>query len=329
MIPPAVPADEGRGAAPYPAAAAAQKFEALRRQALVRSLLGLFGKPREDLLSFDQVHQLVRDRVPIPRGLQNIPIASIVGSVGRYRDFDRAFLPLHPASEERWKRLDIAMNELRSLPPIDVYKVGEVYFVRDGNHRVSVARANGLETIEAWVTEIPVRVPLTPDTDVDDLILKIEYSRFLETTGLDRSRPDHRLEVTEPGRHQILLEHIEVHRYYLGLEQGREVSLEEAAASWYDHVYLPVVEALRETRVMEEFPQRTETDLYLWVAHHRERLREQYGEMPADREVAERLASDYSERPLRGLVKAIVRALRAAARAFTETPGPPPPGESP
>ena len=72
-----------------------------------------------------------------------IPIASIIGSVGRYRDFDRAFLPLDGADRERWKRLDVAFNELRDLPPIDVYKIGEVYFVRDGNHRVSVAKANG------------------------------------------------------------------------------------------------------------------------------------------------------------------------------------------
>ena len=151
--------DDPRGTAPYLAIAAANKLERLQSRGLIPSLLRLFTqKPDETLLSFDQVTELLRDRQEIDRGTQMIPIASIVGSVGRYRDFDRAFLPLSGADAERWKRLDIAYNELRSLPPIEVYKIGEIYFVRDGNHRVSVAKANGLTDIEANVTEVESRV---------------------------------------------------------------------------------------------------------------------------------------------------------------------------
>ncbi len=279
--------DEPRATSPYLAITAANKLERLQSRGLIPSLLRFFTqKPDETLLSFDQVTELLRDRQEIDRGTQLIPIASIVGSVGRYRDFDRAFLPLGGADAERWKQLDIAYNELRSLPPIDVYKIGDVYFVRDGNHRVSVAKANGLTHIEANVSEVESRVTLAPDVDVDDLIIKAEYAHFLEVTGLDDTRPEQDIALTEPGRYRILLEHIEVHRYYLGLQWEREPSLEEAAASWFDTVYLPIIEALRETEIMEEFPQRTEADLYLWVAYHRERLRERYGVMPPDREVA-------------------------------------------
>jgi hypothetical protein len=322
--------DEPRSAPIYPPAAAAAKLERLRSRPLVAWLLHLFvQRPDDTLLSFEQVQQLLREKSEISRGTQLIPLDHIVGSVGRYRDFDRAFLPLSGADSERWKRLDVAVNELRNLPPIEVYQIGGVYFVRDGNHRVSVAKANGLSHIEAEVTEIPIRVALTPDVDLDDLIIKAEYARFLEQTDLDKMRPDQRIELTEPGRYSSLLEHIAVHRYYLGLEWQREPTLAEAAASWYDAVYLPVAQAIRESAVLREFPQRTEADLYLWVAYHRERLRQRYGEMPEDRAVVTALAAQFSERPAGRLVKAVARAISAALEAVAQSPVPPAPGALP
>jgi uncharacterized ParB-like nuclease family protein len=318
--------DDSTGAVPYTAFEADEKFERARSRSLIRSLLGIFfHRPDQTLLSFDQVQELLRSRQGVDLGIQTISISSIVGSVGRYQDFNRAFLPLGGADEERWKSLDIAMNKLRSLPPIDVYKIGDVYFVRDGNHRVSVAKANGLETMQATVTEIEPRVPLTPDIDVDDLIIKAEYARFLEQTHLDESRPELAIELTEPGHYQTLLEHIEVHRYYLGLEWQREPSPGEAAASWYDTVYCPVVEAIQATGVMGQFPQRTEADLYLWVAYHRERLRARYGELPPDVLVASEIAGQFSDRPIAKQIKMVARAIRAAARAAAVSPEPPEP----
>ena len=309
---------------PYPAALAAQKFDRVYHKPLIRQLLRVFReKPDEALLSFDQVQQLIRDRAEIDRGTQPIHIARIIGSVGRYRDFDRAFLPLSGANAERWKRLDVAMNELRDLPPIDVYQIGDVYFVRDGNHRVSVAKANGLDTIEARVTEISTMVPLTPETDVDDLIIKAEYAHFLRETMLDETRPDQRIELTEPGRYQILLEHVLVHRYYLGLQWGHEPSVAEAAASWYDNVYLPIIEAIKESGILKSFPRRTEADLYFWVAYHRERLKERYGEMPPNLEVAAGLADRFSGKRFGRFAKMIGRAVNAALKAAAESPEPP------
>ncbi|QLQ05850.1 MAG: hypothetical protein HZY76_07115 [Anaerolineae bacterium] len=97
-----------------------------------------------------------------------IRLDQIVGSVGRYRDFDRAFLPLSGANSERWKRLDVALNRLEDVPPIEVFQISDAFFVRDGNHRVSVARANGLSHIEAWVTVVDTPVPLSPDIRPDE-----------------------------------------------------------------------------------------------------------------------------------------------------------------
>lgn len=308
----------------YSPGTAAYKFERLQGKRVVRSLLGLFtSRPDDSLLSFDDVQSVLRSQTGVPRGTRMISLDHIVGSVGRYRDFDRAFLPLNPASEERWKGIDVALNESRGLPPIDVYQVGEVYFVRDGNHRVSVAKANHLAEIEARVTEIPARVALTPDLDIDEVIRKAEYSRFLEENGLCPTAPEASIEVTEPGRYGQLSEHIAVHRYYLGLERQADVPLEEAARSWYDNVYLPVVEAVRQSGVLQEFPQRTEADLYLWVAYHRERLKEAEGDLPPAQDVAADLADRFSERPWRRLIKAVVRAIRAAVAAATESPRPP------
>jgi hypothetical protein len=318
--------EERRYTVAYSALDAAKKFGRLQAQShsLIRNLLGRFGqKPELGLLAFDQVRRLLRSPLGIDRGMQIIPIANIVGSVGRYRDFDRAFLPLSGADEQRWRELDVAMNEMRTLPPIDVYKVGNVYFVRDGNHRVSVAKANGLTHIDAYVTEIKTRVPLTPDIDAEGLIIKEEYAQFLEETGLDESRPDAQLDFSVPGHYELLLEHIQVRRYYMGLEQQRDVSLPEAAVSWYDTVYCPVVEAIRVADVLKEFPGRTETDLYLWVAYHRERLSERYGVAVPEREVLERLARDFSERGMARFTRSVRRAVKAALEAAGETPEPP------
>ncbi len=302
--------DNGAG---YPPAAAAEKFYRLHSPGLIASLLDFFRqRPDERLLSFEEVHQLLEEKRQIPRGTRMIPIDHIVGSVGRYGDFDRHFLPLNPASEERWKRLDVALNRLVSLPPIEVFQVGEVYFVRDGNHRVSVARANDLVEIEAQVTEIPFSGNLTPDMDVDQIVAEAQHVRFVEQTGLDEVR------LSGPARYEVLLEHIEVHRYYLCIDDFRE-----AAASWFEQVYTPVVEAIRSTGIMKEFPARSEADLYLWVAYHREKLKEQLGAAPPDEEVAASLAQEFSDRPIAGFVKRIARAIRAAVKAAAESPEPP------
>jgi nucleotide-binding universal stress UspA family protein len=230
-----------------------------------------------ELLSYEQVRQMLKGRKGAAAGLKEIPLDAIVGSVGRYADFTRSFLPLQDSDEARWARVAVKNMSLDGLPPIEVYQVGEVYFVRDGNHRVSVARQLGASQIEAYVTRIDTRVPLAPDVQPDDLILKAEYLDFLERTRLDEVRPEADLDATLPGTYPELLEHIEVHRYYMGLEQECEIPYEEAVADWYDRVYLPAVGAIREQEVLLRFPGRTEADLYLWLSRHRAELEDSLG----------------------------------------------------
>jgi hypothetical protein len=151
------------------------------------------------------------------------------------------------------------------VPPVELYRLGDAYFVKDGHHRVSVTRQLGRPTIEARVIEVRTRFPLAGDMDPAQLLKAREYLDFLERTRLDRMRPEASLEVSKLGRYDRLYEHILGHRYFLGLEQGREVPVPEAAASWYDNVYKPIANLFREYGLLEHFPDRTEADLYLWV----------------------------------------------------------------
>jgi uncharacterized ParB-like nuclease family protein len=252
-------------------------FHMARRRAFFQDVLAeLSGRP-DDLLSFDDVQEQLG--LGVPTGdvrSEEIPLDKVVGSVGRYHDFNRAFLPRSPIDATRWTRIERLQGKV-DLPPIDVFRVGDVYFVRDGNHRVSVARTLGHKTIRARVVEVPVRVPLGADTSPDDLILKSGYAAFLEKTSLDRSCPEQHIELTRAGSYLDLLQHIEVHQFYMGLRSRHYPSLSEAAANWYAEVYLPVVERIRASGILDRFPGRTEADLYLWTTENRARLQMRYG----------------------------------------------------
>jgi hypothetical protein len=236
----------------------------------------MLGK-QEELLSYDDIRRTLKAQTQIERGLQEIPLDAIVGSVGRYADFTRNFLPLSDSMEERWANVYAVATDGTGWPPIQVYKIGDAYFVLDGNHRVSVARQLEMATIQAYVTEVITKVPLSPDTNPDELICKARYAEFLNRTELDKLRPQADLSVTAPGAYRILDEHIREHQYFMGLNQQRDVPFLDAVASWYDHVYLPVIQVIREKRLLSEFPNRTVTDLYIWLLKHEAALEEVLG----------------------------------------------------
>ncbi len=263
---------------------AVQDFRRLRRQADIERLLALLRGDSADLLPFDEVQRHMRATAGNERQLREIPLDAIVGSVGRYHDFSRSFLPRNDSDETRWSRVQSASHGLAGLPPIEVYQIGEAYFVVDGNHRVSVARQNGANSIQAYVIPFRTRVSLPPNVRPDELIVRGEYAAFLEATHLDEQRPDANLLMTVPGQYRKLREHIDVHRYYLSIEQQRGVDLGEGAVAWYDNVYLPAITLIRERGLLHDFPERTEADLYLFLAEHRAELEKQLGwDVSADR----------------------------------------------
>ncbi|MGD8587007.1 MAG: universal stress protein [Chloroflexota bacterium] len=166
---------------------------------------------------------------------------------------------------------------MAGLPPVELYQIGEAYFVADGHHRISVARAMGSTHIQAYVTEVRSKVPLEIDSSPDDLLLKAEEAEFLTRTNIDDLYPGIDLRVTCPGRYHTLIEHIDVHRHYMGVEQQREIPYQEAVSHWYEHVYLPTVRIINEQGILHDFPGRTEADLYVWIGRHRADLAEQLG----------------------------------------------------
>lgn len=270
-------------------------FNSARRRAFVQDVLAELSGRSDNLLSFDDVREQLHLTVPAQgANLQEIPLDKIVGSVGRYRDFTRAFLPRAQIDPDRWMRIE-QLRGKAGLPPIDVFQVGEVYFVRDGNHRVSVARSREHRTILARVVQIPVRVPLESDTSPDDLILKSEYAEFLESTSLDHLVPDLNIALTRPGGYLSLLQHIEVHQFYIGLRSHHYPTLSEASEDWYHKVYLPVVRRIQTSGILDHFPGRTEADLYLWIAENHARLQMRYKEHEESQE-AEDAVDEFAER---------------------------------
>ncbi|GIV76324.1 hypothetical protein FKZ61_004865 [Litorilinea aerophila] len=291
---------------------ARERYRRSVTRAQVADLLGLITGQDTDLINYHEIANRLKARQQIEKGTEMVPLDRIVGSVGRYRDFTRTFLPRSGVNEERWTRVDAAMHSLEGLPPVELFKIGEVYFVKDGNHRVSVARANGMTHIEAYVTEVATDIPLTlDDFERDRWLIKVEEAEFLEKTKINELVPDHGISLTEPGRYEQLIHHIQVHQYLRNLDLDREgkeerLSWEDAVVSWYRNVYQPVVEAIRKYNLLEHFPERTEADLYLWIAHHRERLAAHYGLAPLSPEAAvSTFAELHSERPLERTVKGL------------------------
>lgn len=254
-------------------------FQQAHHQAALQQIAARLTGKSIELLSYDDVLRQLKLTGRSTRGVQTIPLAAIVGTVGRCTDFTRSFLPRKGSDQQRWANLKafVEQNSLDALPPIDVYQIGAAYFVQDGHHRVSIARQSGVEFIAAYVTEVHTRVPLTPDADFDALIVNAEHAEFLEYTHLDRLRPQSDFAVSVPGQYAKLEDHIEVQRYFSEVADDREIAYEEAVCRWHDESYLPIVEAIREQGILGDFPGRTPTDFYLWIAEHRLILQHELG----------------------------------------------------
>lgn len=261
----------------YSINAAVNDFYRARNKAMLKEIIGFITGKSTKLLSYEDVKQKLKLQGSSDRGLKEIPLNSIVGSLGRYSDFTRDFLPRKETVKNRWTRIKQVATGLVGFPPIEVYQVGDAYFIKDGNHRVSVAKQLGATYIQAYVTAVRTRVPLSPDDNAEDIILKSEYAQFLEKTRLDELRSDMDLRVSVTGQYEIIEEHISIHQYFMGIDLQRDITYQDALLDWYDSYYLPIVQVIRQQGILRYFPDRTETDLYLWISEHRTALEEQLG----------------------------------------------------
>jgi len=250
-----------------------ESFDEAKRAAFLEDLLGFLKGHPVDLLPFDAVRERLQLKQIVDRGVQEVPLDRIVGSMGREHEFNRAFLPRGESLRQRWEEVrELALGS-KGFPPVELYYVNDVYFVVDGHHRVSVAKSVGAKTIEAHVKEFRSPILLTPETSIEEVLLKRGLADFLETTGLQQETPTDYV-VTSPKGYEQLLDHISVHRYYRGIETGAPVSWEDAVKSWRDTVYRPMIQIIRKHRILDDFPDHTETDLYLFTMDHLHYLRE-------------------------------------------------------
>jgi hypothetical protein len=293
-------------------------FGKVRKKELVMRLLN-FLKPQKDrLLSLGDVRSLLKPESEHYKGMQAIPIAKIVGSEGRTNDFNRAFLPRHDNLMRRWLRVDVAHYGNIDLPAITCFEIGGLYFVRDGNHRVSVAKSRGADFIDAEVVSLSSEITLHPDMSQDELksaVVDFERRKFCEETKLCELRPDCRLEFSEVGRYEELLSHIREHKWYLNLNKEDEIPFTEAVLSWYDNVYMPTVRVIRDTKLLARFPQTTESELYVFIGKHWSELGRRYGPLFTLEEAAEDLSQQRRH-------SRIARFFTNARRLFSRSKGP-------
>ena len=249
-------------------------FSRARRRAFLRRIGAYLRRDpgSNQLLSFEEVKDALGAVSQVYLGMREVPVSKIVGSVGRHRDFDRAFLPSKPALGTRWRRIDEIMHSAEELPPVSLYKIGDAYFVQDGNHRVSVARQQGVEMIDAEVIELRTRVPVDSELTARDLLHKVEHRHLLERLPIDRVLPEIKVEFSDVADYRRLATYIEAHGFRVSQLWKRYVSPEEVLRDWYEYSYRPIAEMIREERILDAFPDRTELDLYLWIVYHRERL---------------------------------------------------------
>ena len=246
-------------------------FYKARTRALISKIAHIFSSHSEELMPFEEAKRILRPESETYAGITTVPVDRIVGSEGRYRDFNRHFLPKKEHLRARWTSVDKTRYQDIILPPVRLYEMGGVYFVRDGNHRVSVARSMGQVEIDAEVTSLQSRIPLGTDMDIQDLkraVIDMEKSDFFIETHYITVIGEEDLEFSEPGRYDTIREHIAVHKYFLNEREAEELDYASALWSWHENVYEPIVLAIREERLLPLFPGRTEGDLYLYLVRH-------------------------------------------------------------
>ena len=246
-------------------------LRARRRRVLARlsAILRLSPGDVDVMLPFDEVVDALGRVGERDAGMRSIALHRIVGTVDRGKEFDREFRPTSSRARMRFERIAEAQRRGVSMPPIDVYAVGELYFVRDGHHRVAVARAQGRDTIDAHVVEVVTRVPADGSMSLEDLPLKSHERLFLERVPLPPAARE-KLKVSDPLDYGGLAEGVEAWGFRLIQREQRFLDRAEVARRWFAEEYEPVVAMLREAELIGR--RETETDAYQRLSSERYRI---------------------------------------------------------
>jgi len=259
---------------------ATEDFSRARGKAILSQIQNFLNTDKDRLLSFNDVKDILKPKNEVYKGSQVVPIKLVAGSEGRYHDFNKYFLPKREHMRHRWQRVDEAHLKDIILPPILLYEIGGAYFVRDGNHRVSVAKMQGVEFIDAEVISLATEINIKPQMTTDDLrvaVILYEKNIFYSETLYGDLTDNWDLNFSSPGRYDVIYNHILVHKYYLNENVEEEIHFNDALVSWYKNVYSPIILIIREQWLLVHFPGRTEADLYVWIVKHWDFLKMKYG----------------------------------------------------
>lgn len=264
-------------------------FNKAHTKAFINEIQHLLSPEEASLISLNDVKQMIKPNNETYVGMKVIPIDKIVGSEGRYKDFDNRFFPKSTHLKNRWQHVDEAAIQDITLPPIKVYEIAGLYFVRDGNHRVSVAKTRGTEFIDAEVVSLQSEIKLKKAENLKEIIKQIinyEKRVFYSETGFGDITDYWCLDFSSTGRYDVIYNHILTHKYYLNQNKDNEISMEEAIKSWFYNVYFPLVSIIREKFILRSFPNRTLGDLYVWTVRYWDDLKQKFGgDIPMDQAV--------------------------------------------
>jgi len=279
-----------------------QEFESARFKSLLNNLKYFLIGRNNQLLSFEEIKKEFKLYKQGYLGIKTVRVDNIAGSLDRYRDFDRYFLPKKVHLQRRWAKIHNLTIRDVILPPVKLYKVGNIYFVFDGNHRVSVSKKTGVKYIDAEVIEFITGAPLTANMDPSEIFVLAERERFLNITKLKENRPDIKIRITAPGQHGFLLG--QINKLMVQLNENKKIdekiiTFEEASLIWYDNIYLPAIEIIKHYGLLEKFPNRTKTDLYVWINEHKMYLSLKYGREVVIKFAAKDFLFRYSSNPFR------------------------------
>ncbi len=266
-------------------------FYKAHSKAFFNSIQHLLSPEEASLISLNDVKQMIKPNAETYIGMKEIPIDKIVGSEGRYNDFDNKFFPKHTHLKNRWEHVDQAAIESITLPPIKVYEIAGLYFVRDGNHRVSVAKARGIEFIDAEVVSLQSEIKLRRPENLKDIVKQIinyEKREFYSMTCFGDITDYWVLDFSTPGQYDVIYNHIMTHKYYMTCQEKTEISMEDAILSWFNNVYLPLASIINKKHMLWRFPHRTIGDLYVWTVRYWDDLKQKYGDdIPMDKAVSD------------------------------------------
>ncbi|MHC9539548.1 MAG: DUF4032 domain-containing protein [Vulcanimicrobiota bacterium] len=211
----------------------------------------------QHFLEFNEEYEKERPVSSFDLGIVDVPLVQIVGTVGRYRDFDKGLNAADFVNGTRLRKLREALVQGVELPPLELYKLKEHYFIVDGHHRVVLAGKAGKKTLKAHVIE-----HLPPRNSLDNLLAR-ERSEFELKTGLND------VPLTELAQYEKLLCQIREHKHFLSEREKHEISFKDAAHDWCETIYTPIAARIEEEDILRDYPDRTAADLYVYISDHK------------------------------------------------------------